>query len=104
MKTKTLLIGLAVLVTLLVVQVALLNGQPCDGCKTDEKSDVLSEANQEKCPVMGGKINKEVFTDYNGKRVYFCCPGCDKPFLADPEKYLEKMRKNPNALLRIFKN
>ena len=31
---------------------------------------------QKTCPVMGGEINKETYSDYDGKRVYFCCPGC----------------------------
>jgi Cu(I)/Ag(I) efflux system membrane fusion protein len=44
------------------------------------------------CPIMGGAINKEFFTDYNGMRIYFCCGGCDQTFKADPEKYLEQMR------------
>jgi YHS domain-containing protein len=26
--------------------------------------------------------------DYNGKTYYFCCPGCDAKFQADPAKYL----------------
>ena len=39
---------------------------------------------QTTCPVMGGKINKELFADYDGKRIYFCCPGCVKKFEADP--------------------
>ncbi|MEA2069522.1 MAG: efflux RND transporter periplasmic adaptor subunit, partial [Verrucomicrobiota bacterium] len=43
------------------------------------------------CPVMGGAINKDVFTDYNGMRIYFCCGGCDGAFLEDPEKYLRQM-------------
>lgn len=43
------------------------------------------------CPVMGGKIDKTVFTDYKGKRVYFCCPGCIDTFNKDPEKYLPKL-------------
>jgi Cu(I)/Ag(I) efflux system membrane fusion protein len=47
---------------------------------------------QRSCPVMGGKINKKVFTDYQGKRIYFCCPGCDAEFRKDPDKYLRKMR------------
>lgn len=47
---------------------------------------------QERCPVMGGEISKEFYADYEGQRVYFCCPGCDEPFLKEPEKYLEKMR------------
>ena len=44
------------------------------------------------CPVMGNPINKEVFTDYNGQRIYFCCAGCDSTFLENPEKYLKQMR------------
>ena len=43
------------------------------------------------CPVLGGKINKNVYTDYQGKRVYFCCAGCVEPFKKNPEKYLKKM-------------
>ena len=43
------------------------------------------------CPVMGGPINQEHFTTYKGKKVYFCCPGCDKVFQEDPEKYLSKL-------------
>jgi Cu(I)/Ag(I) efflux system membrane fusion protein len=47
---------------------------------------------QTHCPVMGGEINKDVFTDHNGMRIYFCCAGCDGEFKADPEKYLAKMK------------
>jgi YHS domain-containing protein len=43
------------------------------------------------CPVMGNPINKDVFVEYKGKKVYFCCPGCDEKFTADPEKYLDKL-------------
>ena len=44
---------------------------------------------QATCPVMGGKVNKNVYADYEGKRVYFCCGGCDQTFKKDPEKYLK---------------
>ncbi|MGP8051048.1 MAG: YHS domain-containing protein [Desulfobaccales bacterium] len=43
------------------------------------------------CPVLGGNIDKKVFTDYQGKRIYFCCAGCPAEFKKDPEKYLKKM-------------
>jgi YHS domain-containing protein len=46
---------------------------------------------QETCPVMGGKINKSIYTDYDGKRVYFCCNACPEPFKKEPEKYIKKM-------------
>jgi YHS domain-containing protein len=48
---------------------------------------------QTKCPVLGGDINKQVYADYKGKRIYFCCAGCDKEFAKDPEKYLKKMQE-----------
>jgi YHS domain-containing protein len=47
---------------------------------------------QTQCPVLGGKINKNVYADYKGQRIYFCCAGCDKEFKKDPEKYLKKLR------------
>lgn len=43
------------------------------------------------CPVMGGEIDKSAYQDYEGKRVYFCCPGCKKTFLENPEKYIQGM-------------
>jgi len=46
----------------------------------------------ERCVVMGGKINKDVYVDYKGQRVYFCCAGCIKEFNKDPEKYLKRLR------------
>jgi Cu(I)/Ag(I) efflux system membrane fusion protein len=49
---------------------------------------------QTHCPVMGGEINKELFTDYNGMRIYFCCPGCEDEFLKDPQTYLDKIKAN----------
>ena len=58
-------------------------------------------APQTKCPVLGGKINEKVFTDYQGKRIYFCCSGCIDEFKKDPEKYLKKMEEQgetPQAL------
>ena len=47
---------------------------------------------QTHCPIVGGKIDRNDFVDYKGMRIYFCCPGCDEDFLADPEKYLAEMR------------
>ncbi|MBN1816272.1 MAG: efflux RND transporter periplasmic adaptor subunit [Sedimentisphaerales bacterium] len=43
------------------------------------------------CPVMGNPIDETVFTEYQGKKVYFCCPGCIDTFLAEPDKYLAKL-------------
>jgi YHS domain-containing protein len=45
------------------------------------------------CPVLSGKTNKNVYTDYQGKRIYFCCAGCIDTFKKNPEKYLKEMEK-----------
>lgn len=44
------------------------------------------------CPVLGGNVDKNIYADYKGQRVYFCCKGCDEEFKKSPEKYLEKMK------------
>jgi YHS domain-containing protein len=46
---------------------------------------------QSLCPVMGGEINTSLFSDYEGKRVYFCCPMCKPEFEKDPAKYIQAM-------------
>jgi YHS domain-containing protein len=50
-------------------------------------------APQTTCPVMGGEINKEIYADHDGKRVYFCCAACIPKFEKDPEKYLAKLKE-----------
>lgn len=58
---------------------------------------------QTACPVMGGPIDPNVYAVYEGKRVYFCCEGCDKKFLENPRLYLGKLPQfrgqpgDPNA-------
>jgi len=43
------------------------------------------------CPVMAGPIKKDIFVDYKGKKVYFCCPSCKAKFNSDPESFLSKL-------------
>lgn len=53
----------------------------------------LAEMVQDKCPVMGYQPNAELYTDYKGKRIYFCCASCPEEFKKDPEKYLKKLKE-----------
>ena len=46
---------------------------------------------QKICPIMGNPINKDIYTEYKGKKVYFCCQECLDKFKAEPEKYLSKL-------------
>jgi YHS domain-containing protein len=54
-------------------------------------ADANSAIEQKTCPVMGGPINKEIYTVYKGKKVYFCCAGCKPKFEKNPEKYISKL-------------
>ena len=49
---------------------------------------------QTTCPVLAGNIDKNVYADYQGKRIYFCCKGCDTEFNKDPEKYMKKLQED----------
>ena len=69
------------------------------GCKKKAKPAAPAETKelvtqvieQKICPVMGGPINKEIYTEYKGKKVYFCCAECKGKFEKEPEKYISKL-------------
>lgn len=48
-------------------------------------------AEQTICPVMGGAVDKDIYTEYQGKKVYFCCKQCKGDFEKSPEKYTGKL-------------
>ena len=53
---------------------------------------VLFENIQATCPVSGEELeDSAIFTDFEGRRIFFCCNKCEKSFKADPQKYLKKM-------------
>jgi len=60
---------------------------------TNVRAEETEGKPQTVCPVMGGKINKAVHADVGGKRVYLCCRGCIRTVQKDPDKYLEKLKK-----------
>lgn len=43
------------------------------------------------CPVMGGAVDKQLFVDHAGKRIYVCCRGCIGTVQKDPAKYIAKL-------------
>jgi len=44
---------------------------------------------QSTCPVMGGEVDKKLYVDADGKRIYVCCTGCLEKVKADPGKYIK---------------
>lgn len=77
MKTR---FGLAALLLVVVAVVGTLRA-------ADAPKDPLAAA---KCPVSGKAINKDASVDFNGGKVYFCCPNCPAAFKADTAKFTAK--------------
>ncbi len=40
---------------------------------------------------MGMKVNKDLYVEYQGRRVHFCCPACKPKFEGAPERYTHKL-------------
>ncbi|HCE46731.1 MAG TPA: hypothetical protein DET40_24555 [Lentisphaeria bacterium] len=53
---------------------------------------------QTECPVQDEKINKSLFVDAKGKRIYVCCNNCIEIVKADPEKYIKALEAKGIAL------
>mgnify|MGYP001566155610 CR=1 FL=1 len=98
MNTKSNLFTTTLLVAGLVIGGLIL----LNGCKNSEhehaatttepaKEAASAAIEQTICPVMEMKIDKNVFVEYKGKKVYFCCPDCIDKFKAEPEKYAAKL-------------
>ena len=70
-------------------------GEGC--CSSPQKpatTNVAAKAEakaQTTCPVMGGPVDKKLFVDAEGKRIYLCCKGCIDPVKKDPKKYIAKL-------------
>lgn len=46
---------------------------------------------QTACPLSNKPIDPAKFIEHEGKKVYFCCPGCAAGFQKDPGKYTSKL-------------
>jgi|WetSurMetagenome_2_1015567.scaffolds.fasta_scaffold25924_4 YHS domain-containing protein len=55
------------------------------------KEGIVFQSVQKECPLSGEDVDKKVYADYKGRRVYFCCTKCKAKFEKDPEKYLAKL-------------
>ena len=87
----------------LLVSMLMLTMLSLAGCKkksepvpAEAKEIVLQTIEQKTCPVMEGPINKEIYTEYKGKKVYFCCAGCKDKFEKEPDKYIPKLPQFSN--------
>jgi YHS domain-containing protein len=83
-----------------VVAVAVAWGVLAAGCKSEPQAPTgkappipvaKTEIAQKLCPVTGEAINPNIFVDYDGRRIYFCCDMCPAQFKKEPEKFLKKL-------------
>jgi hypothetical protein len=70
-----------------------------------EAQEAKKATPQTTCPIMGGKIVKDLFVDHGGKRIYLCCKACIAPVSKNPEKFIKQLEakgitlaKTPPAL------
>lgn len=66
-------------------------GQSVETISRQKASPMKVLAPQTTCPVQGGPIDKNLYVDYRGKRIYVCCAGCINEVKKDPEKYIKKL-------------
>lgn len=66
-------------------------GCPSGTCGTAAKAMTAKAetGTQTRCPVMGGKVNKDLYVDAKGHRIYACCAGCLPKIKANPAKYIQ---------------
>lgn len=57
-------------------------------------TNVQAVKKQTICPIEGGEVRTNLFADFGGKRVYFCCASCPAEFKKNPAKYIAKMEKD----------
>jgi len=72
-------------------------------CNTPGDPSVLAAIGNpypEYCPVMGKKLdmaairdNADLYSEYGGKRYYFCCSSCKRKFESDPERWIKNPRE-----------
>ena len=69
-------------------------GEKCGTCTMSAATNTVASATvktQTNCPVMGGAVDKSIFVDADGKRIYLCCKGCVATVTKDPKKYIDKL-------------
>jgi YHS domain-containing protein len=91
MSVRSVTLGSLVVFVGLVLGVLVLAGCQKEKPAVQQPAKQAVAGEQTICPVMGNPIDKNIFVEYQGKKVYFCCKGCPDIFKANPEKYLAKL-------------
>jgi len=72
---------------------------PSAHAKEPAKTKVVPQTT---CPVMEGrKIDKNLFVDHGGKRIYVCCKGCIAPVRKDFAEYAKKVEAAGETVAKL---
>lgn len=55
-------------------------------------ADTDTAKRQTHCPICKMEIDKALYVDHAGKRIYFGCGGCPDLFRKNPEKYMRELK------------
>lgn len=59
-----------------------------------------AESLQTVCPVSGAPINRAYYVEYQGRRIYTCCPACrDNRVKLEPAKYAQQVAEEVARML-----
>ena len=98
MGLQWLVLPVCVIATLLILATVSNAGEKHSHANSQSHDEVASP--QTECPVMvGNKIDPSIYTDYQGKRVFFCCQSCKASFAKDPESYLARLPQFASSLI-----
>ncbi len=95
------------ILTTLTIFCMLIAGVTLISCSTsdkgaEKKAEAKTETSDPQPPAklyqtrdaLSGKlVNRDIYADYEGKRVYFCCRDSKTNFLKDPSVYLDKFKE-----------
>lgn len=69
-----------------------------------EKAAPVPAKPQTACPIDGAAVDKKVFVDFQGQRIYFCKHECAAAFGADAEAFMKKVEEQGVLLENVQKS
>lgn len=99
MKRMIMMFGFIALVAMVVIGCG--GESIADEEKKADVAKIVVKKAQTHCPIMGNPVDKKVYLDYEGKRIYFCCAPCIEKFKEDPDGYIKKMEAEGIGFERV---
>jgi len=78
-----------------------ITGTGGDSASCHASSGTPATKAQTTCPVLGGKVDRQLYVDHEGKRIYVCCAGCLDAVRKDPAKYVRQLEASGVTLERV---